>query len=338
VLVKEVNWLGDLIISLPALHAVRQAYPEAHLAVLVKRQLATFFDGLDWVDEVMPYDVAHGLHGVADRWRIVDAIRARRFDLAVLFPRSFEAAFWVALARVPQRAGVVADARGPLLTRKAVLRPDERHTHQTHDYLSMLQQTLGIASAAEAVPLGVDAPSRIKMLQWLARVRRRQGRLIALAVAAAYGPAKEWPPGHYARVIDALAERDGVECVLVGAPAERALCDRVAAQSRHGALVAAGETSVGEMVALLSLCQGFAGNDSGAMHVAAALGIPTVALFGSTDPLRTGPRGPRARVIYHAIECAPCLQRTCRFGHYHCLTQIEAREVMQALDELGALA
>jgi heptosyltransferase-2 len=125
--------------------------------------------------------------------------------------------------------------------------------------------------------------------------------------------------------------------VLVGTPAERARCTEIANASRAGAIVAAGETDVGDLVALLSLSQGFAGNDSGAMHVAGALGIPTVGIFGSTDPNRTGPLGPLTRVLYERIACSPCLDRTCRFGHYECLKRISVEQVVDALSSLGAI-
>jgi len=175
------------------------------------------------------------------------------------------------------------------------------------------------------------------MRTWLERHRRGRGPLIALAVAAAYGPAKEWAVARYAALVDRLAERHGAECVLVGAPNERPRCEMVAAASRHGASIAAGETGVGEAIALLAFCDGFAGNDSGAMHIAAALGIPTVGIFASTNPNRTGPLGPRTQSLYHPIACSPCLERTCRFGHYDCLKQVTPEAVEAALLELGAL-
>src|SRR4029079_12019022 len=127
---------------------------------------------------------------------------------------------------------------------------------------------------------------------------------------------------HYARLIDLLAERSGTECVLVGAPSERRKSEEAIAASRSGAVLAAGETSVGEALALLSLSDAFAGNDSGSMHVAGALGKPTVGIYGSTRPDRTGPLGARTKILYKQIECSPCLQRTCRFGHYDCLKLI----------------
>jgi heptosyltransferase-2 len=337
VLVKAVNWLGDLVMSLPALKAVRSAFPAATLSVLVKSELASFFDGAQWLDEVIPYHVGRSLAGIADSRHVVAEIRSRRFDLAIVLPRSFESALWTALARVPRRVGFAADGRGLMLTDRA-RRPKELFArHQVNDYLYLLQQTLGVAGDAGAVTPDVAPAHLAAMREWLAARRRRSGPLVALAVAAAYGPAKEWPEARYAMLIDRLAARADAECVLVGAPAERRKCESVAAASHAGALIAAGETSIGQALALLSLCDGFAGNDSGSMHVAAALGIPTVGIFGSTNPARTGPLGPRTRVLYHRIECSPCLERTCRFGHYDCLQRVAADEVEQALVQLGAL-
>jgi len=337
VLVKAVNWLGDLVISLPALHAVRRAFPQARLAVLVKRDLAGFFDDASWIDEIVPYSLAAGTRGLRDRWRIITAIGARRFDLAILFPKSFDAALWPALAGVPRRVGLATDGRGWLLTDKTVVSPAGKTAHQAHIYVQMLHDTLGIDGNVDDYTIEVSSRHRNTMIQWLAARRHFPTRpLVALAPAAAFGPAKEWPIGSYSALVDLLAAR-GAECVLVGSPGERQTCEAVAAGTRQGALVSAGDTQIGEAVALLSLCNGFAGNDSGSMHVAGALGLPTVGIFGSTNPQRTGPLGSKTCSLYYPIECSPCLQRTCRYGHYNCLRQITPEGVMRALTDLGAL-
>lgn len=331
VLVKQVNWLGDVVMSLPALRAVRRAYPDAHLAVMIKSELASFFDGSAWIDEILPYRVRPGLAGLRDRVAIVNEIRRRDFDLAILFPDSFEAALWAWGARVPMRAGYRRDGRSLLLTHGVDRTPATLQGHQVHYRLHLLRAALGIDGDAEMVSPDVDEATLQIMQGWLAERRQRRGALIAVAPAAAYGPAKEWPAAQWAQLIDLLATRDDAECVLVGARGEKAKCEEIARATRARPLIAAGETSVGQLVALLSLCGAFVGNDSGAMHVAAALGIPNVGIFGSTDPERTGPLGPRAQVVYHRIECSPCLQRTCRFGHYNCLTQIGVEEVARLL-------
>jgi heptosyltransferase-2 len=287
----------------------------------------------------MPYSVGRRLRGLRDRRKIIGKIRERRFDLAILFPNSFEPALWVTLGGVPRRAGFIADHRRAMLTHAAKPEDDALSGHQRGYWLAMIRGTMGImpAAGAEEVKLEPAKPHWEKMRAWLGANRiSPEAPLIAIAPAAAYGPAKEWPPVRYAALIDLLSEEGGAECVLVGAPSERVLCAKVAATSRTNPIVAAGQTNIGELIALLSLCDGFVGNDSGAMHVAAALAIPTVGIFGSTNPERTGPSGPCAAVIYRRLECSPCLQRTCRFGHYNCLREITPAEVARKLAALGA--
>ena len=189
------------------------------------------------------------------------------------------------------------------------------------------------------VPLEVAEANRDRMREWLRRKRRRpEAPLIAIAPAAAYGPAKEWPLAYYAGLMESIGARYGAECVLIGAPNERVRCASIAGSVRTPAIVAAGETSIGELIGLLSLCAGFAGNDSGAMHLAAAIGIPAVGIFGSTNPARTGPQGAHAAVINHQLACSPCLARTCRYGHYDCLRGIEVAEAVTALERAGAFS
>jgi heptosyltransferase-2 len=325
-----------VVLSLPALRALRRGFPEARLAVLVRRELASFFDGSAWIDEVIPYAARGGMGKILGIPTLVRTLRARRFDAAVLFPTSFESALWPGLAGIPRRLGYPGDGRSALLTTRVTPSPEVERAHEMHWYLHLVRAGLGVDGAAEPVAPDVHPPHRERMQAWLAARRRGQGRLVALAPGAAYGPAKEWPAAHWAALVDLLAARD-VESVLVGAPSERARCLEVAAAARAGALVAAGETSIGELVALLALADGFAGNDSGAMHVAGALGRPTVGIFGSTSPERTSPLGARTRVFYERIECSPCLARTCRFGHYECLRRIAPDSVAAALGDLEAL-
>src|ERR1700680_5069651 len=143
ILIKAVNWLGDIVMSLPAMRAVRRALPEAHLAILIKKELAGFFDGANWIDEVIPYSIASAFSGLNDRRKIVGAIRCRHFDLAVLMPNSFESALWVTAAGIPRRAGYAVDARGAMLTHKAAPPPDAFQGHQVHYWLAMVREALG---------------------------------------------------------------------------------------------------------------------------------------------------------------------------------------------------
>jgi heptosyltransferase II len=293
---------------------------------------------------VIPYHVGKGIRSLSDQTEIARQVHIRGFELAVLFPNSFASALWVAMAGVPRRVGYIADGRSFLLTDR-MRRPEaSMNGHQSGDWLALVQSILEPPDGFQDgigldQPLEVSPKHRDKICDWLSRLRQQpKAPLIAIAPAAAYGPAKEWPPAHYAKLIDLLNRHYGAECVLVGGADERSRCAAISQSSSTQAIIAAGATSVGELIALLSLCSGFVGNDSGAMHLAAAIGIPTVGIFGSTNPSRTGPRGPRATVIYRHLTCSPCLTRTCRYGHYDCLQKIEPFEVITALERLGAFA
>jgi heptosyltransferase II len=340
VLVKEVNWLGDLVLSLPALRMLRRTFSAATLSVLVRQELAGFFDGISWIDEVIPYAMRAGIRGLSDQLQIVAVLRERHFDLAVLFPNNFRSALWAKLAGVPRRAGYATDGRRFLLTHHATPGPSAKNGHQSLYWLGIVSDALRITPAAPDFLSGrleVSTESVARAQKWLASHRPNSSApLIAIAPAAAYGAAKEWPYHYYSELIDLLDKLGGAQCILVGTASERSKCHEVASKSRRGAIVAAGDTDVAGLKAMLTLCDGFAGNDSGVMHLAAALDIPAVGIFGSTDPSRTGPVGSKTTVIYHQVDCSPCLNRTCQFGHYQCLRDIKPAEVATALGQLGA--
>ncbi len=337
ILVHGVNWLGDLVMTMPALAALRRHFPQAHLAVLVDHKLTSFFDGVSWVNEVIPLRRDPDKFQLSELMRTASELRARRFELAVIFANSFVSALRIRLARVPVRAGFSSDGRGLLLTNRVKPDPALMNQHQVYYWPAMLKATLNIETDLNQFAIPVAPRHLDEMGRWLSARRNAHSKLVAIAPAAAYGPAKEWPQEHYAELVSALARR-GVQSVLVGGAGDAAQCERIASASDCRAIVAAGQTNVGQLMALLSLCDGFAGNDSGAAHVASALNVPTVVIFGSTNPLRTGPLGARTAILYKAIQCSPCLARTCRFGHYRCLREISPAEVMTALANLGAIA
>jgi heptosyltransferase-2 len=335
VLVHEVGWLGDLAMSLPALRAVRRGFPSSHFAVLLRHELASLLDGVLWIDEVIPYRHAPGLRGLGERLAVGARLRARGFDLAIVLPGSFESALRVTLAGIPHRIGFATDARQLLLSTPVPWTRELEATHQSERYLTLLQVGLGLACDGAGPKLEIGAPHRGRMQAWLAAHRRRpHASLVAVAPTAAYGPAKEWPLAHHAALIGLLADA-GAEPVLVGSAADRPACASIAAASGADPLVAAGETSVGELAALLAQCDGVVGNDSGVVHVAAAVGAPVVAIFGSTSPARTAPRGAPLRLLQRPIECSPCFARTCRTGDMACVRDITPGEVAAALEDLG---
>lgn len=337
ILVKEVNWLGDLVMSLPALWAVRHAFRDAHLSVLVRSSLASFFDGLDWLDEVLPYTrPRQSWARSSEVLRVVRALRARDFELGIAFPRSFSSALWLFLARIPCRAGVSSDARRWLLTRPARVDTRDPARHQRLAWLEMLERSLSIPEAQSPPTLSAHPAHVRRMRAAIATTHPPAERLVILAPGAAYGPAKQWPLPYWVELVRQLKQRK-LGVLFVGAASETGLCRQIAAQAgTPSSAEFVGRTSIGELAALLSLADAFVGNDSGTSHLAAALGTPTVAIFGSTNPRRTAPQGPRVSVLCDPPDCSPCLARTCPYGHYECLHRVQPQQVLDQLAQLGA--
>lgn len=338
ILVVATNWVGDAVLTLPALEALAGIFPDSSLTVLARPWVLPLFRSHPAVDEVLAYPKARGRVGeTADLLRKAGDIRNGRFDLAVLFPNAFRAALIAWLGGVKFRIGYATDGRGFLLTHS--VRPDTGvpSVHQSERYLSLLRS------------MGWRAESRIPRLQVSAQDReaaegilRRQGlnpadMMVALSPGAAYGPAKRWPPERFARVGDWAAERWGARTLALGSASDTPACAEMIRCMTHAPVDLCGATSLNEAVALISMARVFVTNDSGLMHVASALGVPTVAVFGSTDPTATGPLGARARVVRNPVPCAPCLERECR-KDFACMLGISPQRVWDAMAELGRSA
>jgi heptosyltransferase-2 len=338
--VRATNWLGDAVMSLPAIRAIRQIFPEAHLAVVARPSLADLYTREPAIDRVIPYPAQPGWRGgPRAAWKarreFAGLLRGFHFDCAIVLQNAFDAALVAWLAGVPERIGYARDARGRLLTRAiAVPEPGEIPRHERFYYLELLRRAGLIEHfpPCDAIRLaGIDA-ARQSGLRHLAAMGIA-GPAIGISPGAAYGNAKRWLPERFAEAAVALRPPT---VLLFGAPSERALCESVA-KSIGGADVRnlAGQTTLGEFIDLAAACRLFLTNDSGAMHVASALAVPTVTVFGATDDTTTGPTGPLARVVREHAECSPCLLRECPIDH-RCMTRVPAQRVVEAATDLLA--
>ncbi|HTX35733.1 MAG TPA: lipopolysaccharide heptosyltransferase II, partial [Bryobacteraceae bacterium] len=293
------------------------------------------------IDRVIPYAVQleerRGI-GVALRARVEFARRLRvfRFDGAILLQNAFDAALVAWMAEIPERIGYRRDGRGPLLTRAiTVPEPGEIPRHERFYYLELLRRA-GLLERFPCGPIRLEGAeaARDSGLRHLAEMGVH-GPAIGISPGAAYGNAKRWLPERFA---EAAAGLRPAAVLLFGAPAERELCETLAA-ALGGAVCEvrnlAGRTTLGEFIELAAACRLFLTNDSGAMHVASALGVPTVTVFGATDDTTTGPTGPLARVVREHAECSPCLLRECPIDH-RCMTRVTADRVVAAARELLA--
>jgi len=326
VLVRATNWLGDAVMSLPAVRAIRSIFPHAHLAVAARSSVAGLYARESSVDQVIRYDA----RTLAAKRAFAVALRAERFECAILLQNAFDAALMAWMAGIPERIGYRRDGRGFLLTRAVpVPEPGEIPRHERFYYLELLRRAGLMEQYPECADIRLDGIAAARD----AGARRLAGMgvaapVIGISPGAAFGGAKRWLPERFAEAAAKLAG----SVLVFGSASERELCARVAAQT--GGLNLAGETTLGEFIDLASVCRLFLTNDSGAMHVAAALGVPTVAVFGATDDATTGPTGELARVVRAHAECSPCLRRECPIDH-RCMTRVSAEAVVAAAVSLG---
>jgi len=362
VLVFSPNWLGDAVMALPALSDIRRHHATRRLVVAARPGVAGLWKIVAGVDEVVIIPRASG----AARWRTLgentEALRRIGADAAVLLPNSLQTAVMARRAGIPERWGYRRNLRGWLLTR-AVPRP--RGTVHQADYYRHLVAALGIASGDRVPRLDVPAPIVEKARDMLAAAGWTTGAgLLGIAPGAAYGGAKRWPPERFAAVAAELAHSQGLLPVLVGSEADSAAACAIEAElgkiKRGGLTVRveraepgvrtgldtsrlaatgpaavnlAGLTDVPQLAGVLALCSAFVSNDSGAMHLAAAVGTPVVALFGPTDERVTAPIAGRAHVLTAAAWCRPCLLRECPLDH-RCMNGLDAGTVARAAEEL----
>jgi heptosyltransferase-2 len=322
VLVRAPNWVGDVVLSLPALRDVRRSTPTARLEVLARGWVADLYRAVPEVDGVVE---SRGHR--ADAW----ALRGRA-DLAVILPNSFAAAFALWRARIPERWGYATDGRGFLLTRRCRVPPELRGRSQVYYYRAML----------EGVGVAVEGPADASLRcpdEWAAHARTilgDDGPWLGVNPGAFYGSAKRWMSERFAAAADLVARRTGARIAILGGRDERPLGETIAAQLRAPFRLLCGETRLRDLVGVLSRLRLLLTNDSGPMHVAAALGVPLVAVFGSTDWAETAPVGERQRLVREDVPCAPCRLRECPIDH-RCMSRVDVdRVAAAALDLLQA--
>jgi heptosyltransferase-2 len=322
-IVRAPNWLGDAVMALPALAAVRRAFASRTLVVAAPPQVVALFQ------EITP--AAPDAIVTIDRDQEATQLRAARGDALLLLTNSFGSAWMARRSGIPERWGYRASGRGLLLTR-GVPRPG-RAVHQIEYYLALVRG-LGIETPdpANARPELRASPAALAKADALLSAAGVQAgaTIVGFAPGAAYGQAKRWPPDRVAQVIAALAGR-GVVAVLVGAAADRPTARAIESTLPPGTRVVdlIGRTSLRELVGVVARCAAFVSNDSGAMHVAAALGVPLTAIFGPTDERATAPAG-QVDVILRSVFCRPCMLRDCPIDH-RCMKRIDVDSVLTSV-------
>ncbi|HEX7313837.1 MAG TPA: lipopolysaccharide heptosyltransferase II [Pyrinomonadaceae bacterium] len=334
IVVRGVNWVGDAVMTVPALRELRRVLPRARLTLATRPWAEGIFAGADFIDDFLV--TRNSSSGPAAVFREAREWRARRFDLAVLFPNSFAPALVAALASVPARVGYATQGRAPLLTQRVAVPEWRGRRHEVFYYLNLIEElerqlygTSNIESREPDLSLQVTEARSREAGHMLHDFGVRSHRpLVAMCPGSTNSRAKRWPTERFAAVGDLLYERLDANVVLLGAAEELDISKEVARHMRVPPIVLTGKTDLAQTAAVLKASDLLVTNDTGPAHVGAAVGCPVVVIFGPTNPVTTRPFSDTAEVVRRPPDCAPCMLRDCPIDH-RCMTAITPEEVFE---------
>jgi heptosyltransferase II len=333
ILVRSTNWIGDAVMTTPALVAIRHAFPQARITVLATPLVGQLLSPHDSVDEVMVYERQGRHKGIVGKFRLAAELRARHFDLAILLQDAFDAALITRLAGIPRRMGNRSDGRGFLLSHGFDHKTLDPRLHNVDNYLEMLKHFGMPATDKKQLLCLTDADREGARARLQAAGIVPGDYLIGINPGAAYGSAKRWYPERFAAAGAELAQKWGAKLLVFGGPGEVAIANDIEGALQGNCLNLAGKLTIRELMALIQRCDFFISNDSGPMHIAAAFGVPLVAIFGSTDHRTTYPYSDNSVIVRQEVDCAPCLKRECPIDH-RCMKGVSAADVVAAAEEL----
>jgi heptosyltransferase-2 len=318
----------------PTVRAIRQCFPNTHISLLAKPWVVPVFENSEHIDQLLIYDDKGRHKGILGKFRLARDLKKYHFDAAILLQNAFEAALIAFLSNIPLRIGYNTDVRQLLLTHAVSCTNEIKKKHQTDYYLDILRG-IGIKEDNRALYLKLDQKDRFRAEKILLEQRLSLGdKIIGINPGATYGPAKQWPLDRYAHLADNIQAFTKGRVIIFGGPNDKDLGEKISQKMHHCPIDLSGKTSLGEAMALIEKCDLFITNDSGLMHVAAALDVPLVAVFGSTNSVTTGPLSQNSRIVQVPLECSPCLRPECPKGHLNCMEQISVEIVFNVVKEM----
>jgi heptosyltransferase-2 len=334
ILIRSTNWVGDTVMMIPSVAAIRKSFPHAQITVLATPWVMPLLQNHPAVDRTMIMEKSGGfLASFRELARIISWLRGERFDLGILFQNAFEAGFLAYMGGVRHIVGYGTDGRGFFLTHKVIRDRGILSVHQAEYFLGLIE-AMGWEAQEREPSLHIhdeDIKSSSLMLSTMGIDDSLF--VVGLNPGAEYGSAKRWPEERFATLGDWAAKKWAAKVVLFGSPSEREIAARVSHHMHSNPVNLCGRTTLGQVMALIKRCDLFLTNDTGLMHVAAAFRVPIVAIFGSTDPVATGPISRNVRIVRHSIDCSPCLREVCPTDH-RCMLSIEPEEVWEKMEDL----
>ena len=331
VVVRGTNWVGDAVMTIPALRALRRLLPDAEITLAVRPWAREIFTNQNFIDKLLVYDRRNAFSVIKQ----IREVKSRQFDLAILFQNAFEAAVIPFFAGVPMRLGYATESRQRLLTHPVPL-PDWRSSeHEVFYYLYLIaaleQSLFGSNTLYEHEPdISLELPN--SKLETARRILAQTGvtpgsSVVAICPGSINSRAKRWPAESFAKVSDELIDH-GMQVLLVGSKDEQEVTSAVTSRMHNSPIVLTGQTTLEQLIGILSVSDLVVTNDTGPAHIAAALGRPTLVIFGPTNPLTTRPFSSQAEILRHPPDCAPCMLRDCPIDH-RCMTAITVEEVLE---------
>lgn len=332
-LVRAVNWVGDAVMTTPAIGAIREHFPQTEITLLANPLVAQLFSPHAWVDRVITFDRNGAHRGIRGRLRLAATLRKEAFDAVIILPNSFDSALVPWLAGIPVRLGKNSDGRGFMLTGRYSPDKDPAVIHEVGYYQNLVHH-FGITGRIDEPRLFTSQEEDLDADGLLAAHGITADDLvIGINPGAAFGSAKRWYPDRFAEAGKRLAAEWSAKTVIFGGHGEAEIAADIEQRLAGAGLNLAGKTTVRELMALIKRCNFFITNDSGPMHIAAAFGVPLVAIFGSTDHATTSPYTDKAVIVRKDVECAPCKLRECPTDH-QCMTAVTAEDVVIAAMQL----
>jgi len=332
IIVRGVNWVGDAIMSTPALAHLRASFPDAHITLLARPWVAAIYERNPHINELWIEDDTASMGAF---WKVVGRVRRAGFHIGVIFPNAFRSALMMKMAGVGFRIGYNRAQRWPLLSHAVPVDDELLHMHQVYYYLHLVETLSGHKSGLPKMGMYPGEVEREEMKRLLAQLGLDRGQpLVGIAPGSINSNAKRWLPERFAELADQLGRSAGAEILLLGSSAEQDVLDRVASLCTKKVHNLGGKVSLGQLIALMEKLQGLICNDAGAMHLAAALHIPTVAIFGPTDYTTTYPFSNVARIVREDLDCSPCMLRECPIKGHPCMTNIGIDKIAAAFKEV----
>lgn len=326
-------WIGDMVMSQTLYKLIKNSTPEAVIDVLAPKHTAPLIDRMPEVRQFIPLPIGHGEFNLSKRFSIAKQIKMTNYDNAIVLPNSWKSAIIPFLARIPKRTGWLGEMRWGVLNDARKLNKEQ--------YPLMIQRFAKLyANSKQDLPkqllwpaFEVNNKQRQATLAKFRIVSQEQRRILALCPGAEYGPAKRWPATHYAAVANKKLD-EGWQVWIMGSSKEKPIAKQIQGLTQSRCHDFSGETQLDEAIDLLSIATAVVTNDSGLMHIAAALKIPLIVIYGSTDPRFTPPLSKTVKIEQLNLSCSPCFKRECPLGHLNCLNQLKPDKILTALHDL----